>query len=597
MKNIYPIIFAFNNSEISLNTQNTYESFVRELMQKLGQTEVQFPRGSTIIPVNDSAPNYSASNFIELQIREALQQLELITSGNEPTLNFQKDKIIVIDFLSENAIESKHEFNFLYMIDSLLESFTGADPSLKFVIIHSKVFDNTTLSSETLFDKYAKAKQVIMFDNKGNSTEEADKQHQIFTRYRKLIFGDAYELFKKKLLRRVGHFKRPADGDHARCHLFFYDGSHCQQELRHILLEKLSELNPDYIIYDCPESKWLENSIKNALPYFKEKSITAYNFLKEADKISKIKSDSKTLLIVDLIHKGERFEKIINELKSTNADLFPELKALSVLKAVHTPTNEEIKIESPSSIADFEYSFIHAVHQKEFLQPSECEMCNPYQIPQTDKYAEIESELSAYFYWLLINDKSVGVKFKAEENPPKHRPALSTVPDFKALLIFHGPYIAYKIKTLLLEKGIGISSFKDYTFICPDEEGAKEVGRSISYFFDAEVLSIPKPDIEQIIEQEMPRSRVEHEFKDAPWLKHLLRIERSGKSKSVILFDEFVVTKTTFNEFTQFLDIFDYKISCYLPIFQFADLKYGTGETPIYSLYKFKLYLGNPYLN
>jgi len=601
MKNVYPIIFSFSNTKIPRKSVDTYKDFIKELFKENGHQDIEIPGGfPAIIRLKEEDKSNPTPDFLKSQIEAVLKSKKLITNDTEPKLNFLKDKIIVIDFLTKDAIDSKNEFHFLYFIDSLLEKSQNVDEPLKFVILSNRVYDETIFDSQTFFEKYVKTKQVLLYDNFGATYKDENNITELFRNYRKLIFGDANELFKRKLIGKVGHFKRKDSNDtHIRCHLFFYDGSHCEDELKLILNEKFFALNPDFIIYDCPESEWLVKSIQIAIPYYSttQKPISVIPYSKDSALIKAIPKEQKGILIFDLIHKGNRLLEVYNHIKELNSPIVSNLNVLSILKATNSPitssTNSTYQLTD--TINEIKYDFVHKVFQKDYLQPNGCEMCNPYNIAETPKHKEILPSLQSYFFWLLCGDDDIGVGYNFPEiNHPENRNPLATVPDFKKFLSIHGAYMAYKMKRLLEENKI--TNLEEYTFICPDEEGAKEVGKSIGYFFDAEIVRIDKKHIKQIIDEGMNRDKIIETFKEADWVSYLLEIEETGKSKSAIIFDEFALTNNTLKNYSTFIQKFGFQVSCYFPLFLFTDIVMPDNK-PVFSLYNFNLYSAQPIFN
>ena len=125
----------------------------------------------------------------------------------------------------------------------------------------------------------------------------------------------------------------------AACNQYFYDGKDCTSDIRDALFDKIVEygdqenFNISKIIYHCPESQWLEESmmlLNTDLKALKR----YYNFnYKDFKNIDNIESSTETtenvLFIMSLIHTGKTFKEQYIKLKN----FFPNsnIKAITIL--------------------------------------------------------------------------------------------------------------------------------------------------------------------------------------------------------------------------------------------------------------------------
>ena len=118
----------------------------------------------------------------------------------------------------------------------------------------------------------------------------------------------------------------------------YYDGTNCRDDIGDVLFDKIIELqdkgfNVSKIIYHCPESPWLEDSLtllKTDLLNLKNGYNFICNELKNINSIDDVFESSENILfIVSLIHSGDTFRREYNKLKI----IFPNsrIKTIAVL--------------------------------------------------------------------------------------------------------------------------------------------------------------------------------------------------------------------------------------------------------------------------
>ena len=606
---IFPIIFNFSNSQFDAKFGKAYLRFVNSFFEVLSIIiSCKIPNFFFHSPQKNTY-NKDAPLKLQEDFKFALITKKLVTDDGEKLIDV--DNIILLDINNGGQpIDSRNVKALLTYINSLMCNAALHDGQVAFIIIANRIFSIEDDFQNSEFFQFVEKGNVLLLSHKGELSnltvtalygktlvsEYKEKVKSVFKSQYKIIFGDALEKFKKKLVGFVGHFPREINGQIDRCHFYFYDGKYCQKELKEILLGKLKALRPDYLIVDCAESPWLFQPVYMAVAEIADGpaiQIIRYDEKLEIHEqpvpvykeelrshISKIPGDKKVLLLFDLIHHGNRLEKVVTDVRSLN-------NALSI--EYHTVIRAINDTETDKPLGEFELRGIkilpyHEVRQKDVIQ-AHCDYCNKYNIPYNDKDDLDSIELTTPNFWMLCNQS----KYRPEKNPPTYRPPLRAVPNFPKMLWENGAFIALKIKELLLKSlHLNEEQLSNITFIGPNEEGTQAISTCLSSFMDVELILIDKEAIKTTNSKNYNANEILTNFESESWCNSLYDVIGTGKTKEIIIFDEFCVTDNTLKNYYNFAKRLDFTVRAFFPIFRFNEIPDIDG-IPIYSLYNFGL--------
>ncbi len=495
MNNLLPFKFRFDAS-LEYDIPENLIDFYVDLCSDLFKIEANIPGDIVHKAISveegevDINPNI-ISDLFSLKINneykefatpdEDIYLIDLLQSKGTkilyPLINEQ-----IIPFFQKNNIEKKQFIQPIFFI--LLESlYTGEktveieDPETGEIITEHFYAPE---SYYILLEKYIKNGSVCILGYNNNQATYSwkDKSFQKITNFSEKtekLKKNTLDLMKYKLIKKVGHFERRFKGNHNACQQFFYTGEYCKDEIFELLNEniidsyKKKEFNPKYLIFHCPLSPWLKESIircKNELLRLKSKNkykdlnievcYDIDDFEKEIN-IKKIKEDDcDVLFIVDFIHSGTAFK---SEFAGKVRPYFPKarVKGITFLctksatkKFKHNEESKLIEIYIPEDSIKVPVKYFlnvdHTVYDKDDKIET-CPMCKYELLQRVDSTYEGNLKLSSYEMWLISNS----AKYIEEHVKPTINREVHYLPDTMRIIEEFGPYLAYKFYQNLIK--------------------------------------------------------------------------------------------------------------------------------------------------
>lgn len=432
---------------------------------------------------------------------------------------------------------------------------------------------------EKMLKPYCITGQLVISDWNGKTVHRKsfEKEFQIYMQESNLLAPKIK--IEQKMIRKVGHFRRPTKSQSSqyKCHRYFYEGNECVKELKEFIRNTVKQFEYESIMFFCPESKWLKESIefaKNDLEIYDKIVIDTIDFEKKLD-INKLKNNfKKCLFLFDLIDTGESYRNCIAVINKSNSGLVYEVMTVLI-------TENESNTNLRSQIKDF----ILEVKQKSYDNPQICPLCK-LGLEHDSKNEETYHLLSSFNFWALAEE----AKFENENEFPSYiREPMKSVPIFSSMLTRNKAYLAYKTQLLLSQKGF--KQLKNYIYISPDETGAKAYAKSLNSLYGIYTIVIPRADLEKLNSIEtIDLNFLNTNFKDKNWYKEIER-----RDDDYIIFDEFTVSGATFKDITKLLHILYKTVVAYLPLIKFTE-KDNINEIPLLSLYSFDIFISKPKL-
>lgn len=557
------------------------------------------------------------SNSSDILARKMLESLsndsKLIDSDKKFESN--NEDLIIID------IKSNLRNTTLLYLSNEIEKILKLDSnnySPRFVILLENI--PATIGMFSSIESFIKDGKVLLIDKKKRFKykEEHVKVNKEFSF--DLLSKSSLERTKFKLIRKIGHYGRYNDEDKQElvaCNQFFYDGRDCIEDISDLLFEKVSTLkeisnfDTTKIIFDCPESPWLAESIillDSDLRTLKNDYSLSYNNFLNISEIKETYSEKESILfIVDLIHTATVFKKWYNFL----TEKFPnsEIKAISILVS----DTDSTYITLDQQIAEIEVrpenkvfvDFFLLVNQTRHERFGICPMCNELHMEIIKDSSFInENILTSYEAWVMCDESGYDKEDFITDRVLPYPNQVPILPKRLELIKENSAYLALKYKKHI-EKNNLLES-PDLILVFPDERTSKkeldqrqkpiEIEDTASGYFaetlmqlkEIEYFGIPRNILDKInigkdIISDLTFIKNEHN----EFYKKLLLLP-----EDIIIMDEFGLSGTTLLKIIAVLDMVKKKPKAYFPIFNFNPKVLSKKKKKNYevlSLYNFNL--------
>ncbi|MET8087373.1 phosphoribosyltransferase [Micromonospora sp. NPDC005197] len=330
------------------------------------------------------------------------------------------------------------------------------------------------------------------------------------------------DLFERKLITRLGWFRPHGRQGERKVLRHYFDASRAQDELGHLLDEAIGADRPDLIVYHESVSDWLANPLKGSC--ISAGSLPIRSFSEAMDTTpTEGPQPRSVLLVVPVVNTGVSLTERVTTL---HARLRPErLRVLSVLcVGGPQPRFGRRRIEGNDG-TEHEVAYFLSVEQR---TESEAE-CRLAVVGETRRYEERTNTLTTAEFWDLV--RTCGVKPEDDVPAPRRR-GYAVVPDVPQILEQYGNWLADKLWMFVRRSTSTVG--QDILLVCPErEQGSRKLSNSLSLRSGAQVVRIPREDIERVVKGTAPEQVFDAR---APWCQEL----DSVATKEVVLIDEFV---------------------------------------------------------
>jgi hypothetical protein len=370
-------------------------------------------------------------------------------------------------------------------------------------------------------------REIAVVDRRGvlhgripNLTFDAKKYESAFLE----IQDNPLILMQRRLIRRIGHFRRPPR-DGVGSNKFYFDGTQCTNEIAHLLGRLDGWSSSTQLFVYAPISPWLAEA---AVAFGVKRGISSYDlkhWMVRSKAAPEIPVSANPNVLVPMVDTGRTLKRIDSCLKRQRPDCQPTY--VSVLSTSgDLETGGRRSIESKPTQIDVQY--LLRVKQVSFGKGAEPLCCRDH--IGSDRDDELR-RLTSYEFWEMVEE----VGLKNEQDVPTTRPSLGYVPRFPEILQNNGPLLAAKMKRLLSPLPI------DAILICADEVGAIELTRCIRSITTCTMVRLPRSTIDKIPLKGEPsnlKAMLERKFAQTEWYKRLM--SANGQvSPRAILIDEF----------------------------------------------------------
>lgn len=613
MSRLYLFKFSFG-SVLEKNITPQYYEYYRAYFSKLFNIDYQASEKEVdkikSIPINEN--NAQLAGILQIKLLEKLKANNLINSQG---CFINDSDFIVIDL--RGIIKSVSFFPLAIEVLNITKKDSISNDNPRCAIIMDSL--DEYISFLSMMEHIILRKKLFIIDKKNryiyNSVHVKLNRTFNFDRVSK----SPLELIQYKLIRKIGHYKRPLEGEHTACIQYFFDGQYCVDEIAELIIKKVLRLkqnnhfNVNYIAYYCPESQWLEEAI-----YKSENEIKRESIRKKIDLISSFNvesmSDRETykgqiLFITDIIHSGENTKKAYFSLKEKCPKA--EIKLLSIFhsgdKKEYIVTNNVRKINvSSQDYVDVEFFLsVKQVYYEKSI--NECPMCGYDLLPFYNKDTLENDRLTSYELWLMCDEAG----YQKEDFPPTEERAqdhIKVMPNSINLMLNNAPYLANKFDLMLMKAGLNKES--ELFLIFPDEtsnplvlknrdvdkiditdtpsgyfiESIKQL-RTRHSFMNYQFFGIPREIIYKIQTKTMSLESLASEYPE--FHKSVEKLP-----ENLVIVDELNYSWGTFNAIYSILTYFHKRVCGYFPLFDYTTKTneiVHKNEVKVQSLYQFNL--------
>jgi hypothetical protein len=395
-------------------------------------------------------------------------------------------------------------------------------------------------------------------------------------------------LFKKKMIRRPGHFRRIKGKSYNHCLPFFFDGHFCQHELIALIAHHASaiigNIQSPTIFYHCPESRWLYDAVISVCYTHEFRAIDAESTLRRSEE--EVDVPDTCLLVVPLVDTRDTIRELLGALLARNASCRIHILTIITTQRFQGVEGNEV-FETGGRKFPITY-FLHADRPR--ISPSDCPACrigleemNP---GQADRYLK----LTAYAMWNMFLESGM----KMEENVPELRKSIGPVPDLPKMVQDNSPYLALKIDTMLRTRPGGLPV--DPVILYPDETGAQTIADCLASLYDYTLIGIPRDVLKRLPKDgnftlQWFDDR-KHEATKNGW-RYFVELSslQTANRVHVILMDEFNKTGDTRARLEQLAHGFDLDVWCYFCLIDFLPSSRRQKGLSSLSLYDLELEL------
>ena len=404
---------------------------------------------------------------------------KLVTEAIRKSLPTAKSfDVLLIDFSNNELVRDP----ILMQLSDTLASLSGTGVCSNFILLLPELPPNESASSQQFqaTSKKQPNSRLVVIANNGDSfwLPKKGKVSSLGPRYLKHLQdleGDVGQRFAKKIVKRLGHFKRAKYG--RGCRFYSYTADNCEEEISQLLKNWWVKISPkpDAFLYDTRSNEPLTQAIKalctaKRLPFYRVDDL--FMLPDQSQKAAKHKSAT---LVVDVVETGATISRRITKLKELKININKEIVA-----AISKGSNRQ-------KLGDFRItSFASAEPEPESAECIQCKLALPFTSDDIESFTTLRS----FDLWFMAQK----IGWEPERDVPDNvGQGYEMVPRFREMLLAHGDWIAYK-----MEKLYKTLTYPENIFIIhPKEDGAYEVSRNLRLRFGGKltVVQIPRKAI------------------------------------------------------------------------------------------------------
>lgn len=476
---------------------------------------------------------------------------------------------------------------YLHLATALISFLSGPSPDkLKSILILAPQLPPEEESFRSILKPYIDSGQIIMIDNSGNLLTCGDYPTRFSSDSHIMKRLEAYEnpidLLQVKMIKRLGHFKKPSFGNVNECMRVYFDGTECDKELSQLIgkyvQDTYGEDSKPIILYHSPISDWLKEPIFAFSTSLGTESISVDEFV---EKKGELHSDLSIppLLILPLIDTGKTLLEVYKRLKKIGKTPSPKILAILSTQGEKNKTYT-IKIKAEDVILDIFYLL---KVNKTIYKKEHCPLCR-YNIPFSDYTRDDFVMFTAYDMWEMANEAG----WIKEKDVPFVRKGYKLVPYFAEMSRQNGAWLACKVRDRLTYSLLDFPA-EPITVVCPDEEGANALASFLRVMRGFTLIQVPKEALDACRPNRIDSKKIVNEWEKQAetWF---LRLKSVSPTQGIIILEEFSASGNTRRALYRLVELCRKEILCHFSLVNFNPKEPNFKEVPSYSLYEFQMF-------
>ena len=369
----------------------------------------------------------------------------------------------------------------------------------------------------------------------GPANGELESTYRILDKMR---IDDAVMRLERKMIRRLGHFRRDF-GDSFECSRYYFDGSKCVKDIAALIVHHVRTTAPNsrVILFEPSRPPWLDKAIQEASAELHATPISIDEAL-EAPDSSRERFIETPLLVVPLVDTGRTIETFRVRWRAALGEFaFPPVLSILNAGAGDVPRPNIRIVHGGGDPCEVAF-FLSVDRGLELEKP--CRMCRS-QIPYSSASGEKYQMISAFDFWGMVEQAG----WIPEQDVPPDRESAGLVPNFPELFSANGAWIADKALYRICTK-LGIEyQTEAILLVAPDEPGARKFAEYIALLHDsATIILIPRSAVRKFREPTEPVDALVARFEEGRpgWFAQL---RESSALDRVVFVEEFTLTGGT----------------------------------------------------
>jgi hypothetical protein len=363
------------------------------------------------------------------------------------------------------------------------------------------------------------------------------------------LSGSAESMFRRKVLRRLGHFSLPVI-EPPQCSRIHLDASLAIWELAYLIeqevLARRAANAGGRVIAVHATTPWMVEAVLIARTALRRRQVRFLDLPVAPEDIRyETVGAAEVTLLTDVVNTGATISSVIGRLESIGIQLKgTPITAIASKERPHAP---ELRLRE----------FLQADPRR--VLRADCAQCR-LQIPFDDRRSPVVAHLaiSAYDMWEML----LSTTWVPEAFGPPGRTRLEHEPQLRHVFERYGSFIAYKLD-LLLQSRLGLR--EEVVLVSPAEPTIEHLIEQLRPRFEGRLVAVGIP--REVLTSERRHRVLRDDPAEAPepeWSRQLRHLQRSDTS--VILVDEYNLTNTTAEEMLRLMRERGVAVKAYVPI-------------------------------
>ncbi len=542
-----PINIGFRRELTNSEQANHFERFYEFLTSLIGSNH-SGGRGTVLHPILVSKSHINFSDSINTLIREEVTQTNLV----------------FLDFLSYN--------NNIYPSYAIISGCgkwltTASKETMLVILLETYISDDIILDA---MDEWIDSSRIVIVDANGqvygNHNNKINIDKNSFNTLVRKLKPSTVETLKRRIVRRIGHHVQRRNGGVIQCNDFYFDGRYASELLVDAIVEQHAGAwvagSYSAVVSVAPEGHWIHNI---GAIVSEEFGLAHLTFNKPENSINSSAEMFKSpLFLFPMCDSGETIAEVVTKIQQDGHLVVSNILAIFSVGGASEFLGQR-SIVLPSKI-EINVDYIVRVEQKRRV-PGQCRYCRANVPNYYETHPNSAGRIDPVSFWSMV--MNAGVKLE-KDVPSYRRPSLGYIPDFSNIASENSSFIGSNI-IALLESSPGKLPAEPVV-VCPDEEGAKALARTVSAIARYSMICIPREIIRKAEDEKLDRQQIiEIRESGDNWCRQLVELSQRRIKAQPIILDEFNVSGNTITGLRNVLANFDLDAWCAVTFVSFQN--------------------------